>query len=107
MRLVALQLIGATVCLLRVEAGVGPASLLLQLEFLGAVVPVADLLGEAILHRRSGLVDPPQTSPTDLLEVLRHNLRNSVRDRLLLQITGDPGARGVRQQTVDVQFVGS
>ena len=66
-----LQFIGAAARLLRVEAGVGPASLLLQLEFLGAVVPVADLFGEPILDRRTGLVDPPQTPPTDLLEMVR------------------------------------
>jgi hypothetical protein len=102
-----LQLIGATARLLRVEAGVGPTSLLLELEFLSAVVPVANLFREAILHCRSGLVNPPQAPSTHLLEVLRHDLSNSVRDRFLLQVTGDPGARGVRQQAVDVQFVGA
>ena len=94
-------------CFLRIEAGIGPATLLLELEVLGAVVPVADLLGEPILDRRSGLVNPPQPPPTDFLEVLRHHLRNGVCDRFLLQVTGDPGTRGVRQQAVNVQFVGS
>src|SRR5215510_864426 len=76
--------------------GIGPTSLLLELEFLGAVVPVTDLLGEAVLDRGAGLVDPPQTPPPDLLEVLRHYLPDGVRDCFLLQVACDPGARGMR-----------
>ena len=102
-----MQLIGAAARLLRVEVGIGPASLLLELEFLSAVIPVANLLGQAILDRRAGLVDPPQAPPADLLEVSGHYLRDGVCDRLLLQGARDPGARGVRQQAVDVQLVGS
>jgi hypothetical protein len=102
-----LQLIGAMARLLCVEAGIGPASLLLELELLGAVVPVANLLREAILHRRSRLVDPLQTPRTDLLKVLRDHLCDGMRNSLLLQVTRDPGAGGVRQQVVDGQFVGA
>ena len=52
-----LQVVGALAGLARVEPGVGLAGLLLELELLGAVVPVGDLLGQPVLDRGLGLVD--------------------------------------------------
>ena len=52
-----LQAVGALAGLARVEPGVRLARLLLELELLGAVIPVGDLLGQPVLHRRLGLGD--------------------------------------------------
>ena len=66
-----LEVVGALAGLARVEPGVGLAGLLLELELLGAVIPVGDLLGQPVLHRRLGLGDqlelarpaPPRGAP--------------------------------------------
>ena len=52
-----LELVGALAGLAGVEPGVGLAGLLLELELLGAVIPVGDLLGQPVLDRRFGLGD--------------------------------------------------
>ena len=53
-----LQVVRALARFLRVEARVGFAGLLLQLQFLGAMIPVTDFFGEAILDRSACLFDP-------------------------------------------------
>jgi hypothetical protein len=64
--------------------------LLLELELLGAMVPVGDLLGEAILDRRARLLDPRQTPLAHLANMFGHDLRNGVALGALLQIFRDP-----------------
>ena len=73
----------------------GLAGLLLELELLGAVIPVVDLLGQPVLHRRLGLVDPARACASRTsLEVLRHDMGDGVALRLLLDLAADPGALG-------------
>ena len=81
-----LQVVGALAGLAGVEPGVGLAGLLLELELLGAVVPVGDLLGEPVLHRRLGLLDQRELAAAHLGEVLGHDVRDGVALRLLLQL---------------------
>lgn len=50
-----LQSVGALARFARVQPGIGTAGLLVQLEFLGAVIPVDDLLGQAVFDGRFGL----------------------------------------------------
>ena len=64
----------------------GLAGLLLELELLGAVVPVGDLLGQPVLHRGLGLGDQRELAAADLGEVLGHDVRDGVALRLLLQL---------------------
>ena len=45
-----LQVVGALARLARVESGVRRASLFLELELCGTVVPIGDLLGQTVLH---------------------------------------------------------
>ena len=90
----ALEVIGPLAGLARVELGVGLAGLLLELELLGAVVPVGDLLGQPVLHRGFGLGDELELGVPHLLEMLRHDLGDGVALRLLLDLAVDPRALG-------------
>ena len=56
----------------------GLPGLLLELELCGAVVPVRDFLGEPILHRRLGLGDQRELRPSDVRQMLRHDVRDGV-----------------------------
>ena len=96
-----LEVVGAAARLLRVEPRAGLAGLLLKLELLGAVVPVGDLLGEAVLHGGAGLVDPAEAPAAHLRDVLGHDVRDGVAERLLLEVAGDPGALGAGEEVVD------
>ena len=80
-----LQVVGAAAGLLRVEPGAGLAGLLLELELLGAVVPVGDLLGQPVLHRGAGLLDPREPPAAHLGDVLGNHVRDGMALRLLLQ----------------------
>jgi hypothetical protein len=82
----------AATSLLRVQPCTGLARPLLELELLGAVVPVGDLLGEAVLHRGAGLLDPLEPAAAHLGDVVGHHLRDGMAERLLL----DALARGAR-----------
>ena len=99
-----LQIVGPLAGLARVEPGVGLAGLLLELELLGAVVPVGDLLGQPVLHRRLGLGDELELAVAHLLEVLRHDLGDRVALRLLLELAVDPRALGPIEDRVDARF---
>src|SRR2546421_12719872 len=77
---------------LRIDTRVGPARRLLRFEDSSAVVPVADLLGQAIVDRRGSFVDLLFTPLPDLRQVPRHQLRNGIAARLLLQVTRQPGS---------------
>ena len=83
-----LQVVRAAARFLGVQAGVGFARLLLELQVLGAMVPVADFLREPILDRGAGFVDPGAAPVAHLLQVLRHDFGDGVGQCLLLQ---DPG----------------
>ncbi len=100
----ALEIVGPLAGLARVELGVGLAGLLLELELLGAVVPVGDLLGQPVLHRRLGLGDELELAVPHLLEVLRHDLGDRVALRLLLDLAADPGALGPVEDRLDAWF---
>ena len=99
-----LQAVGALARLARVEPGVGLAGLLLQLELLGAVIPVGDLLGQPVLDGRLGLGDQRQLAAPHLRQVLRHHVRHGIALRLLLQLAGDPGAFGPVEDRVDARL---
>ena len=87
-----LQGVGALSGFARVEPGAGPASLLLRLELLGPVIPVGDLLGEAVLHGGLGLRDQHQPGIAHLGQMLRDDCGNGIALRLLLHVPVDPGA---------------
>ncbi|GBD26512.1 hypothetical protein HRbin30_01844 [bacterium HR30] len=71
------------------------------------MIPVGDLLGESVLHRRPGLLDPLQPPPPHLLQVLRNHVSDRVRLRSALQVAGDPGALGAGQNLLRQWFVRS
>ena len=84
----------------------GLAGLLLELELLGAVVPVGDLLGQPVLHRGLGLVDQ--------LELAGRAPRRGARARRCAMAwpcafcsssRRDPGALGPREDRVDAGLV--
>ena len=64
-----------TAQLARVEARAGLAGPLFKRELRGALVPVRDLLGEAVLHGRLGLVDQREPGRADFREMLRDERR--------------------------------
>ena len=91
--------------LVGVEPGVRPSGLLLKLQLLGAVVPVVDLLRQAVLDRGLGLVDQRDRAAADLREMLGHDVGDGVALGLLLQLARNPGALGSGQDRVDVGLV--
>ena len=91
--------------LARVEARAGLAGLLFERELRGTVVPVRDLLGEAVLHGRFGLVDQREPGRTDFREMFRDDVGDGVRLHRLLQIPADPGALGPFEERVDRRLV--
>ena len=101
-----LEVVGPTTGLLGVEPGVGPAGLLLELEVLGPEVPVADLLGQALLHGSTGLADPLQATGADLGEVARDHLSDGVAEGLLLQLPRDPGRLRALEDGLDARLLG-
>src|SRR5271166_5236459 len=96
-----MQCVGTLAGLARVESGIGFAGRLLRLERLGAVVPIADLLGQTVLYGRFGLGDQAELSGSDLIEMLRYDMCDSVALRSLFEVATDPGAFGTRQQRID------
>ena len=99
-----LEVIGPLARLGRVELGIGLAGPLLELELLGAVVPVGDLLGQPVLHRDFGLGDELELAVPHLLEVLRHDLGDGVALRLLLDLASDPRALGPVEDRLHARF---
>ena len=89
-----LQVIGTLSGFPRVEFGIGLACLLLQFELLGAMIPVGDLLGQALLHGRFGLGNERDPAVPDFLEMLRHDVRHRIALCPLLQLACHPGALG-------------
>ena len=89
-----MQQIGPLARFSGIELGVGFSGLLLELEFLGTVVPVGNFLGEAFFHRRLGLGNQGELLPFDFIEVPRHDVGNGVGLRLLFEPTVDPPAFG-------------
>ena len=70
--------VGALARLARIEPRIGLARLLLVLQLLGAEIPVVDLLGQPVLHRRFGLVEQRQLARPDLRKMLRHDMGDGV-----------------------------
>ena len=101
-----LQEVGPLARLAGVEPGVGPAGLLLQLEFFRAVVPVADLLGEAVLDRRLGLGDEIELGAAHLGQVFRHDLGDGVALGPSLQLAVEPLALGPVEEGRDAGLAG-
>ena len=88
------------------ELGVAPASLDLdEPQLAGRRIPVRDLLGEAVLHGRLGLVDQREPGRTDFREMFRDDVGDGVRLRRLLQIPADSGALGPFEKRVDRRLV--
>ena len=87
-----LQVVGALSGLARIEPGAGLAGLFLGLELLGPVIPVGDLLGEAVLHGGFGLRDQRQPGVPHFGQMLRDHVCNGVALRLVLHVAVDPGA---------------
>ena len=52
-----LECIRTLASLIRIQPGIGLASLLLEFQLFGAVIPVADFFGEPLFHRSFGLRD--------------------------------------------------
>ena len=68
------------------------------------MVPVRNLLGEAVLHGRFGLLDQGESGGTDLRQMFRDDIGNGICLRGLLQVTADPGALGPCEDRVDRRF---
>ena len=96
-----LEIIGPLAGLGRVELRVGLAGLLLQLELLGAVVPVGDLLGEPVLDRDFGLGDELELGVPHLLEMFRHDMDDGIALGLPLDLAVDPRALGPLEDRID------
>lgn len=77
-----------------IEPGAGPAGLLLELELLGTVIPVGDLLREAILDGGLGLGDQRQLRVSNFLQMLRNDMGYGVALRLGFHLAFQPGAFG-------------
>ena len=77
----------------------------LPFQILGSVIPVVDLLGEALLHRVSGLGDELLASGPDLLDVAGDLLAYRKRGRRLLEV-GAPQPGCVTKRPQSVQLVG-
>ena len=76
----------------RVQAGVRLAGPFILLKYRRPVVPVIDLLSQAILHRGICLLDQRKPMCAHLAQVLRHHAGDSVPKRALLKIRGNPCA---------------
>ena len=63
-----------------------------KLQFLGSMVPVVDLLGEAVLDGGLGLGDEGESGRANFRQVLGDHVRDRVPLRLLLQLPVDPRA---------------
>jgi len=101
-----LQAVGAFASLTRVELGIALAGLFLGLQFLGAVIPVDDLLGQPVLHRCLGLGDEFQLVRADLFEVLGDHVLDRVALGLLFQVTAYPGTLGAGKNCLNTGLVG-
>ena|SRR5437667_286458 len=86
-----IEFVGAFACFLPVLAGVEFAHGFLRLEYRGAVIPVADLTGQACSDGPQCFGDLLFTSLLDLLEVARYQLCYSICARLLFEIAFEPG----------------
>ncbi len=83
-----LQEVGTLAGFVGVELGVGSAGLFLELELLRPVIPIGNLLGQPILHRRFGLGHQFELAAAHFGQVFRHDVGDGVTLRLLLQIAG-------------------
>jgi len=89
----------------RVQAGVGLAGPFILLKYRRPVVPVVDLFGQAILHRGICLLDQRKPMCAHLAQVLRHHAGDSVPERALLKIGGDPCAFRAPEDCLHIRFV--
>ncbi len=100
----ALKEVGALAGFVGVQAGVGFAGEFLLPQSLRAVVPVVDLLGEAILHRSLGFGDEFQSALADLRKVLLHHGADSVGAGFVLQAGGNPRALRACQKSGGIRL---
>ena len=68
------------------------------------MIPVGDLLGKPVLHRRLGLGDERELAVSNLSQVLRHNVSHGVALRLLFQFAGNPRTLGPIENRLHVRF---
>ena len=90
---------------LRVDLGVGTSGLFQPPKFIGAVVPVVDLLGEALVDGGKGAVHVVNASGSDFLEVLRHQRSGGERHGLFAigkrRSDGDDRTQAGRRRPLD------
>jgi hypothetical protein len=79
--------------------------LFLVLQIFSAVIPIVDLLREAILHRCFGFGYQFELARPDLFEMLRHHVGDRVGLRLLLKVSPDPGALWTPNDRRNIRFV--
>jgi hypothetical protein len=77
---------------------------LLQFQLFCSVVPVVNLLGQAILDCCLGLTDQFQLAPLYLCQMLRHDLGDSIALSLVLQFLVDPLALRSIEQAFDTRL---
>ena len=87
-----LQVVGAAAGFGGVQAGTGLAGFLLQLQGIGAAVPVGDFLGETLLDGGAGLGDPLHAPFAHFADVLGHDVGDGFPLGGDHQLAGDPGA---------------
>ena len=85
-----MQFIGTLVGQLGVEAGVGLACPLLLFENDGAIVPVADLVGQTFADGGLRFVDLSLAPLADLFEMLLDEMHDGIGSYLLFEITLQP-----------------
>ena len=99
-----LEAVGALAGLGGVEAGVGAAGLLLQLEVFGAAVPVRYLHCQPSLDGIACFVEERLSGAADFVDVLGHDAGDGVALGGLLQFGADPGTFRAGQQDIVARF---
>jgi hypothetical protein len=97
-----LECIRSLACFARIQLRIGLSSPFLKPQFLGSVIPIVDLLRQAILHRGLSLLDARHRPATNLAKVILHDVRDCVPLCLRLQLARNPCALWAGQYPGDI-----
>ena len=99
-----LECVRSLPCFAGVQLRVGLSGPFLKTQFLGSVIPVVDLLRQPVLHRGLGLVDSRHRPPTNLANVIRHDVRDCVRLSVGFQVARQPGGLWAGQNRGEIRL---